>query len=228
MVCRGTLSARNGVRARGVPAEAVAALIFVVSYFAVEVVARWIPWASRACLGALDQHVLQGGAGGDHREDVVFLHHLGVDHAGPVVVVHRRLEHAVDVAASADAQALDAVGRRQLDEVGVAFEVDARQAVVEEQLLPLADHAQVVVVDDQHLDGQLVQGGRGQLAHGHLEAAVADDGPDLLVRVGELRADRRREAEAHGAGAAGGQPVPVLAWSGRTAPPTSGAGRRRW
>ena len=111
---------------------------------------------------------------------------------------------------AADAPALDAEGRGQLHEVGVAFQVGARQAVVVEQLLPLPDHPQVVVVDDQDLDRQLVQGRRGQLAHGHLEAAVADDGPHLLVGVGELRPHRRRHAEAHGPGAARGQPVPVL------------------
>ena len=108
----------------------------------------------------------QRRAGRDHREDVVLLHHLGLDHArarrcSPCAA----LQHAVDVGRRADAQALDAVGLGQLHEVGVALEVDAGQAVVEEQLLPLADHAEVVVVDDQDLDRQLVDRRGGQLAH---------------------------------------------------------------
>ena len=88
--------------------------------------------------------------------------------------------------------------------------VRARQAVVVEQLLPLADHAEVVVVDDQHLDRQLVHRRGGQLGQGHLEAAVADHGPHRLVRTAQLGADGGREAEAHGAGAARRQPVVVL------------------
>ena len=43
-----------------------------------------------------------------------------------------------------------------------------------------------------------------ELAGGHLEAAVADDHPDLLVGHGEARADRGRQREAHRAEAAGG------------------------
>ena len=51
-------------------------------------------------------------AGRDHREDVVLLDHLGLDEAGAVVVVHRRLQHAVDLGGALDAPALDAVGAR--------------------------------------------------------------------------------------------------------------------
>ena len=44
----------------------------------------------------------------------------------------------------------------------------------------------------------------GELGRGHLEAAVAGDDPDFLVRAGELCADGRGQREAHGAQAAGG------------------------
>ena len=43
-----------------------------------------------------------------------------------------------------------------------------------------------------------------QLGHRHLEAAVADDHPDLGVGAGDLGADRRRQREAHRAEAARG------------------------
>src|SRR3954470_17831278 len=61
-------------------------------------------------LRTLDDHVFESGAGGDHREDVVLLHHLGVDDAGPVAVGHRGLQHAIHVGRAANAKPLDPVG----------------------------------------------------------------------------------------------------------------------
>src|SRR5262245_37632246 len=159
----------------------------------------------------LDQHLGDGGPRRDHREDVVLLHDLGHHHAGPLVVLVRLAQDAVDVGGAADAQRLGPVGLRQLHEVRVALEVGPREPVVVEHLLPLADHAQVVVVDDQHLDPAAVQLRRRELGHRHLEAAVADDRPHLEVRVGEARPDRRREAEAHRPGPAAREPVAVAA-----------------
>ena len=77
-----------------------------------------------------------------------------------------------------------------------------------EQLLPLPDHAQVAVVQDADLDGQLVLDGRGQLLHRHDEAAVAVDVDDRGVGQRDLRADGRRQAEAHRAQPAGGDELP--------------------
>ena len=45
---------------------------------------------------------------------------------------------------------------------------------------------------------------RRQLAHGHLESAVADHDPDFGFRPRHLGADRRGQREAHGSQAAGG------------------------
>src|SRR5262249_35362597 len=52
---------------------------------------------------------------------------------------------------------------------------------------------------------------RGELALGHLEAAVAHYGPDLLARVRERGADRGRPSEAHRARAAARDPMSVRA-----------------
>ena len=60
------------------------------------------------------------------------------------------------------------------------------------------------------LTGSLCSAAVASSAHRHLEAAVADDRPDLLVGLRELRADGGREAVAHRAGAARRQPVAVL------------------
>ena len=54
-------------------------------------------------------------------------------------------------------------------------------ALVPEQLLPLADHAQVAVVDDEHLDVDALGRARAQLLHVHLHRAVAGDADDGLV-----------------------------------------------
>ena len=157
--------------------------------------------------GGLGDHVFEGGTGGDHGEDVFVFDALGFDDAGAVVVVEGLLEDAGDIGGAADVPAFDAVGFAEFDEVGVAEEVDAAFAVVEEEFLPLADHAEVAVVEDEDLDGELVDGGGGQFKQGHLEAAVTGDGDDGFVGAGELGADGGGEAEAHGAGAAGGEPV---------------------
>ncbi len=49
-------------------------------------------------------------------------------------------------------KALDAVGLTQLHKVGVADQINAAFAILKEQLLPLADHAEVAVVEDEDLD----------------------------------------------------------------------------
>ena len=56
------------------------------------------------------------------------------------------------------------------------------------------------------LIGMLVDGAGGQFLVGHLEAAVAVDGPDHAVRLAHLGAHGGRHGVAHGAGAAGVQP----------------------
>ena len=63
------------------------------------------------------------------------------------------------------------------------------EAVVVEQLLPLADHAQIAVVHDDDLDRQAVAGDGGEFRDRHLETAIAADGEDQFVGPGELRAD---------------------------------------
>ena len=77
----------------------------------------------------------------------------------------------------------------ELDEVEVAFEVHAAVAVVEEQLLPLAHHSQVVVIDDQNLHRQLMDLRRGQFNI----VIWKPPSPEMLqqgnVWVGKLSAD---------------------------------------
>ena len=99
----------------------------------------------------------------------------------------------------------------------VGRQVHLGVALVVEHLLPLADHAEVRVVEDGDLDRDAL-GRRGdQLLRGHLEAAVAVDGPHHAVGPADLGADGRRHGEAHGAETTGVHPrvgvveLPVLA-----------------
>ena len=85
----------------------------------------------------------------------------------------------------------------QFDEVGADHRRGLVVALVKE-LLPLADHAQIAVVDDGDVDLDLLLGDGGELCGGHLEAAVAGDNPDLLIRAGELGADGGGQGKTHG------------------------------
>src|SRR5216684_3557126 len=151
--------------------------------------------------GAAD-HVAPVRVDRDHRVDAVFLLDAEIDH-GRARGFLRPRDRALDLLAGGDAQAEKPVGLGQLDEVG-ADQRRGHVAAAVEELLPLPDHPQVAVVDDGHVELQALLGAGGQLAGGHLEAAVAGHHPDLVVGAGEARADRRRQREAHGAQAARG------------------------
>jgi hypothetical protein len=57
-----------------------------------------------------------------------------------------------------------------------------------EELLPLPDHAEEAVVEDDDLDGQVVLDGRCQFLYVHLYAAVSRDIHDKGLREGHLGA----------------------------------------
>ena len=67
-------------------------------------------------------------------------------------------------------------------------------AAAERLLLDAAHVAERAVVEDDDGDADLVLDGRRHLLHVEHEAAVAVDRDDLLVRVADLRTERRREA----------------------------------
>ena len=76
-------------------------------------------------------------------------------------------------------------------------QVDLAVALVVEHLLPLADHAEIAVVEQRDLDRDALDRGGDELLGGHLEATVAVDGPHRLVGPAHLGADRGRDREAH-------------------------------
>ena len=71
-----------------------------------------------------------------------------------------------------------------------------------DELLPLPDHAQLVVVEQGDLDRNVVLDERHEFLNGHLQAAVADDRPRLLVGATDCRSHRRGQPKAHGPQAA--------------------------
>ena len=64
-----------------------------------------------------------------------------------------------------------------------------------------------MVVHDEYLHRQLVDCNHSKFLHGHLETAVAYNGCNHLVGTSDLGTDSCREAEAHGAGSARGEPL---------------------
>src|SRR5580693_3026170 len=130
--------------------------------------------------------VVVAGAGRDHRPHHRVLVHDEVDHDRLVVDRHRLLDDRVHVLLALAAQADAAVGLRQLHEVGdpgapqlglPVTQVGVGVPLVVEEGLPLADHAEVAVVDDRDLDRDSLDRAGGKLLVGHLEAAVAVDRP---------------------------------------------------
>ena len=82
-----------------------------------------------------------------------------------------------------DAHAGGAVGLGQLDPVGARAHVDRAVAAVPEQLLPLADHAEVAVVHDEDLDRDVLGHAGRELLDVHRDRAVAGDA-DHAARPG--------------------------------------------
>ena len=93
-----------------------------------------------------------------------------------------------DIAASGDALAADAEGVSERGEIR-SDERSGDVALVVEKFLPLANHAEEAVVDDGDVDLDFFLNDGRELAHGHLEATVADDDPDFGVGLGKFGAD---------------------------------------
>src|SRR6516165_8973372 len=98
--------------------------------------------------------------------------------------------------------ACDAVSIGQFDEVRTDQRRGFVVAVIEE-LLPLANHAEISVVDDGDVDLDLFLHDGGKLGGSHLKSAIAGNHPYLFVGASDLRPDRCGQSKAHGSKAAG-------------------------
>ena len=154
---------------------------------------------------------------GHHREHLLRGVGAEVDHDRAVVDLVGLLDGRLHLLGRVDPHPDAAHGLGPELVVGqVGREVHLGVALLVEHLLPLAHHAEVGVVQDGDLHGDALGRGGDELLRGHLEAAVAVDGPDHRVGTTDLGADGGRHGEAHGAEAAGVHPgvgvveLPVL------------------
>ena len=67
------------------------------------------------------------------------------------------------------------------------------------QLLPLADHAHILIVEDEELYRQPVLRQRRHLLDVHQDRGLAGNVDDERIRVRDLHAHRGRQPVAHGA-----------------------------
>src|SRR6266849_1806602 len=164
-------------------------------------------WSLSFVIGGFDQragtanHVVQRRARRDHGVDRVFLFHTEVDQHRAIVLTGGA-NGGHNLRTLAHGHAADSVGLAEFGEVGVE---QGRCLVVllVEEFLPLANHAEISVVDDGDVNFQVLLDDRRQLSHRHLESAVAADYPDLRLGKRDFCANRRRKREAHRAQAPG-------------------------
>ena len=109
------------------------------------------------------------------------------------------------------AVAFQAKALGQLDEIRLAVGVGLGEALSIERGLPLADHAQHLIVEDDRDDGQLITDSRAGLVEVHVERAIAREHDYPLVTAQRhLCANGRAVAKAHGAQAAAGDKAAAL------------------
>ena len=96
---------------------------------------------------------------------------------------------------------------RQLDEIGQRIEIGFRFTVTVVQLLPLANHAEVAVIEgnDVHRNAVLETG--GQFLDVHLNRTFAGNTEHILIRSGKFRTYCIRQTYAHRAQSAGVKPL---------------------
>ena len=143
--------------------------------------------------------------GGDHRVDVLIAGDFDIQkiRAG---FLDGLFESLRELPGLIDSAAFESIGAGELFGVGEAIEFNRAEAVVVEERLPLAHHAEIAVVHHDDLDGQGVRGDGCEFRDGHLEAAIAADGEHEFIGAGHLSAERGGEPEAHGAESAGVDP----------------------
>ena len=96
------------------------------------------------------------------------------------------------------------VGLRDLDKIRVVAKIGFGVVALIEELLPLSNHAQILVVHDDHLDGQAETADRSQLLDVHLEAAIARNAEHGAIWLGKLASNGPRQSETHCAQSARG------------------------
>ena len=154
----------------------------------------------------LGQHIFECRSRGDHREHVVRLDTLRIDQHRTIIVVERFLQLLADIGRAFDVDTFNAVGFCQFHKVRIPLQIHTAFAIVEEKLLPLAHHAEVVIIQHEDLDRQLMNSCGRQFTKGHLESTVTRNRNHGLIRAGKLRPDRSRKSKSHRACTTGAEP----------------------
>ncbi|ENN87686.1 hypothetical protein RHSP_45851 [Rhizobium freirei PRF 81] len=145
-------------------------------------------------------------ARGDHREAVGEIGDAAIKNDRLLDVDHF-LDGGIELTRLFAAQADGTVGLGQLDEIRHRFRIGIGQAVAVQQLLPLTNHAHVLVVQDEDLDRRVVLDSRRHFLNAHLDRGIAGNVDDQAFRMGDLHAKCCRQAIAHGPEAARGHPA---------------------
>ena len=121
--------------------------------------------------------------------------------------VQQSIKGGVDLVFTANTLAWDIKGAGQRQKIGVVGQNGFAVAAVEKELLPLANHAEALVIEQQDFHRQFFTFDGAQLLDIHHDRAVARYADHGVVGTGDLRADCGGQAEAHGAQAAGGDEI---------------------
>ena len=129
------------------------------------------------------------------RNDVEYVGLVRVQHplhrGAEVLFEHDSLRRHVEALRHRDKVRVNLLPVFRVAEIGVS------PVAVVEFVFPLHHHAEVLVVQDECLGGDLFDVRGRKFLHVHQERAVTVDVNDLLVRSGNLRAKRGRIAIAH-------------------------------
>src|SRR5579859_4883440 len=132
----------------------------------------WLGCGFNERISRAANHFVERGACRNHRIDRIFLLDAKVDQNG-FRGFARGANGGEHLRARGDAFAANAEGVGQSREIG-RNERGGDVALIVEKFLPLADHAEITIVDDGDFDVDFFLDDGGQLAHGHLKAAVTN------------------------------------------------------
>ena len=134
-------------------------------------------------------------ARGAHRHHIALLLNSHLKQIG-AFGVHHCADGGGKVFAVDNCLTRNAIGFGNLHKIGVRHWGE-RIAAVEEHCLPLANIAQIVVVEQDKFYGNLILHYGAKFLNGHLQAAVAKEHAHIAVGGAESRSNASRRAEAH-------------------------------
>ena len=170
-----------------------------------------------------DDHVVDRVIRRNHGQHMFLVGNFDVQHKRSIVVDHF-VQRVREINLAFDCRRTTPVALGDRDKVGIPLlgivagslatrfrvmdgpQVGVSPVTLEEAIFPLHHHAQMLVVQQQHLDRQTLAMAGRQFLDVHLETAIAVDVDYQRIRKGHLGSHRRWQAEAHRAQARAGEP----------------------